>query len=185
MKLKRLGLEKVAKLAEFIEDYEALDFNVEETKKLAKLMKELKTIGIEPDKIGDYIRKRGSLEDQIAELSKGKSASEETLGELKRKVEELEAVKDKLLGNNDALFILGKRLESGKVIVPCSFCGLLISIEIPTKEAYEDAVKQDIIYGGMCNNCGNQNWMHPRDFVFNLEWIALPTTENMSQKDTF
>ena len=161
-----------------------MNFNVEEINKLAKLMRGLKTIGIEPDKIGDYIRKRGSLEDQITELSKGKSASEGILGELNRKVEELEAEKNKLLGNNDALFIISKRLESGQIIVPCSFCGLLISIGIPTKEAYNDAVKQGITYSCMCQHCGSQNWMDPRDIVFNIGWIALPTTENKSQKDT-
>ena len=180
MKLKRLGLEKVDRLAEFIEDYEALDFNVEEIKKLAKLMKGLKTIGIEPYKIGDYIRKRGSLEDQIAELIKRKSESERILRALERKVKEVEAERDKLLGNNDALFTISKRLEIGQIIVPCSFCGLLISIGIPTKEAYQEDVKQDSIYGCMCLHCGSQNWMHPRDVVFNIGWIALPTTENIS-----
>jgi len=47
--LQRLGLEKTATLANFIEDYESLGFSVQEVQKLAEWRKSLAETGISPE----------------------------------------------------------------------------------------------------------------------------------------
>jgi len=58
-RLKKIGLERVSDVAQFVEDFELLGFDVNTVQRLAEWRKSLTTMDIDPNKIGEYVEKRG------------------------------------------------------------------------------------------------------------------------------
>jgi len=60
-KFQRIGLEKLAQLAQFIESFEAPGFDVETVRKLAEWKRALAVMGINPNTLEQYIKEKGRL----------------------------------------------------------------------------------------------------------------------------
>jgi hypothetical protein len=84
--LKKLGTERVSKLTKFTEDLESLGYDPEEVVKLMDWRRSLVAWKIDPDKLGGYIKQRGSLEGWLRELSGKREAEEESLDGLRRRI---------------------------------------------------------------------------------------------------
>jgi predicted nucleic acid-binding Zn-ribbon protein len=95
-RFQRIGLEKLAQLAQFIESFEALGFDVETVRKLAEWKRALAVMGINPNTLEQYIKEKGPLEIELRNLK-------EKVERLKKLVETLEKAKAELLRSNASL----------------------------------------------------------------------------------
>ena len=137
-RLGRLGLEKVADLAEFAEEKQ------KQENERSKLRKKLES-------------ERGRLESARAEVGM------------------LEKRKKTLVDENFALFLLSRIRESKKTSLPCRRCGWLISVSIGMRENYRRMIESGLALTVQCPCCGYQNWFDPREVIFNIGWMVLPT----------
>jgi len=165
-RFQRIGLEKLAQLAQFIESFEALGFDVETVRKLAEWKRALAVMGINPNTLEQYIKEKGPLEIELRNLK-------EKVERLKKLVETLEKAKAELLRSNASLSLLSKILESRRVNVPCKVCGWPIPILLDRKENYVRMINQRLGPNLWCPKCGNQSWFDPREIILNVGWTIL------------
>lgn len=154
-RLQRLGLEKTATLAEFIEDYELLGFDAEEVQKLTEWRKSLAKIGIDPERLESFIRERGPLEKQLRllneELSQGK-ARLKILAAMERENRDIQRIRN---------------LMNMKKAFTCGHCGSQIFHELRRFEVSQClATDQPIILN--CQMCGTPNTYNPYEVLTRL-----------------
>jgi prefoldin subunit 5 len=166
-RLQRLGLEKVSRLAKFIESFEVLKFDVEIVRKLAEWRTALADMRINPDMLGQFVKEKGPLEIQLRNLRAEAKR-------LKGEVEMLEKRRTKLSESNSSLFYLSKILESKRTSLPCKRCGWPIPIILDKKENYVNLINQGFGLSVSCPNCRQQNWFDPREVILSVGWAVLP-----------
>ncbi|MEM3648997.1 MAG: hypothetical protein QW506_07530 [Thermoproteota archaeon] len=167
-RLKRIGVNKVASLTEFIECYEAFGFNAQEVQMLATWRKSLAKMGIDPNKLGEFIKQRGSLERQLANLNMEKSAREQEVKKLKdeymRLLRDMNTLKNETLG----LYTL----KSGQFTLPCKFCGMQgISMNLAS---IKNAVMNGLGCSGMCFFCGQWSTYTSLEAAWFAAQLLLP-----------
>jgi len=159
-RLQRLGLEKTDTLAEFIEDYELLGFDAEEVQKLAEWRKALKAMGIDPDGLESFIKRKGTLEKQRqeveAELTEGKARLKilsRLERDLQRRVDDVQRIQ----------YILQSRTSS----FMCPRCG-----GVTLREVRRSEVQMCLSSGQpltiVCQRCLAPNQYDPRTLLQNL-----------------
>jgi len=158
--LQRLGLEKTATLANFIEDYELLGFDAQEVQKLAEWRKSLVKIGIDPDRLEKFIEKRGSLEKQLrllnGELSQGK-ARLKILATMERETRDIQRIRN---------------LMDMKKAFACGYCGSQFFYELTRIQISQClAMGQPIIL--KCQRCGAPNTYNPYEVLARLGFEVL------------
>lgn len=121
-RLQKLGLERVSDLARFIEDFELLGFDTNMVRKLASWRKSLAEMDINPDKLGEFIKKKGSLEKQLDNLTREKIAREQKAKELKGEHLRLWNQMTSLRDEVSRLFSLSLALKEGRLTLPCKVC---------------------------------------------------------------
>jgi DNA repair exonuclease SbcCD ATPase subunit len=176
-RLERLGLEKVNTLAGFINDYEALSFSHEEVQRLAEWRTSLKEMGIDPDKLGEHIRKRGSLNRQLNKLRKKVKREEELVKSLKDEYTHLSERLSSLLGRILNLSELKRVLEEGRITLYCRNCGRIgVPMILPSLEATEEAIRKGLVIEGRCIFCGRWSSYTPWDISWAIARLTLPTS---------
>jgi len=170
-------------MARFIEDFELLGFDVNAVRKLASWRKSLIDMGIEPDKLGDFIRERGSLERQLANLAMEKAAGERRVKELKMEHLKLwgqvSSIKDEVF----KLFDFKSALKHGRIVLLCKVCRIQgIPMDL-------DTVKGAIMTGswcsGMCVFCGQWSSYAAWDVAYLVAQLVLPAirpTRSVAEK---
>jgi len=159
-RLQRLGLEKTATLAKFIEDYESLGFSAQEVQKLAKWRKSLTETGISPDALESFIEKRGPLEKQLRlleeELSQGK-ARLKILATMEREAQDMQRIH--YLMNVRKAFI-------------CGYCGSQFFHELRRFQVSQClTLGQPIIAN--CQRCGRPNTYNTHEILARLGFEVL------------
>jgi RNase P subunit RPR2 len=167
-RLQKLGLEKTATLAEFIENYELLGFNVEEVQRLAGWRKGLTKLGINPDGLEGFIDEKGPLEVQRSKLNRDVEA-------LRMEVNMLEKRKKALLNETSSLSTVSLILKTGKATLPCKRCNWLVPVALGNKFSYQTMIEKGLGLNVWCPRCGWQNWFDPREVMASIGWIILPT----------
>jgi len=166
-RFQRIGLEKLAQLAQFIESFEALGFDVETVRKLAEWKRALAVTGINPNTLEQYIKEKGPLEIELRNLK-------EKVERLKKLVETLEKAKAELLRSNASLSMLNKILESRRINVPCKVCGQPIPIILDKKENYVKLINQGLGLNVFCWSCHRPNLVDVQEIIMNVGWAVIP-----------
>jgi len=173
-RLKKLGLDKLDTLAKFIDDYEALEFNIREVQTLAACKRSLNKMNIKPDKLEKYLTAKGPLDAQISNLKREAKT-------LKAQVDGLERRNKGLIEKNSALMSLSKILADRKIYIPCKNCGVGLPIPLDTQENHQHMLENRRFYSLRCPRCGFPNQFTPQDVLVHIGWILLPKDENISE----
>jgi len=115
-----------------------------------------------------FIKEKGSLESQVSKLRAAAKG-------LRSMVDLLEKRKKDLVNENFSLFLVSKIYESKKASLPCRRCGWPVSTGLDTKENYKSMIERGFGLSVWCPSCGYQNWFDPREVIFNIGWVVLPT----------
>jgi len=166
-KFQRIGLEKLAQLAQFIESFEALGFDVETVRKLAEWKRALAVMGINLNTLEQYIKEKGPLEIELRKLK-------EKVERLEKLVETLEKAKAELLRSNASLSMLNKILGSRRINVPCKVCGQPIPIILDKKENYVKLINQGLGLNVFCWSCHRPSLVDVREIIMNVGWAVIP-----------
>ncbi|MEM1582850.1 MAG: hypothetical protein QXK89_10165 [Candidatus Bathyarchaeia archaeon] len=171
-RLQKLGMERVASLVEFIEDCEALGFNAKEIQNLARWRKSLAEMGISPDKLRDFIEQRGSLERQLANLSREKSAREREVKQLMEEYMRLWGEVNALRGEISRLSRLSSTLKSGKLTLPCKLCRMWgVSIDLSSAES---GIMSGLWCSGTCIFCRQWSTYPAWELAWFIAQLVLP-----------
>jgi uncharacterized protein YeeX (DUF496 family) len=165
-RLKRLDLKRLDRLAEFVEDYEKLNFSAEEVKRLSGWEVSLALMGIKSEELDDYIKRHGPLSKQLRELG------EEVAGE-KRRLEHVTRQYRSLSTQVAIASALNGLLTSRMISIACPRCGRPVPRRIPTFWELDNAVGRGLAYQVGCLNCGLVNQVAPRDIFANVGWAIL------------
>ncbi|MEM2936273.1 MAG: hypothetical protein QW231_03755 [Candidatus Bathyarchaeia archaeon] len=159
-RLRKLGLNRASALAEFIGDYEALGFSAQEVQRLAEWRKSLAEMGIDPDKLGEYIKEGDSFERRLKAMEEKMKSEEARLkmltkmeGDLRRRVDDIKRV-DSLLQQRYQSFV-------------CAYCGAATPHEIRRFEIQSAMTMGQPLYVA-CVRCGATNTYDPRTILLGL-----------------
>jgi len=173
--LKRLGLEKLAHLAKFVEGYEALGFSAQQVQKLVVWRQSLAEMGIDPDKLGEFIKKKGSLEKQISELEKEHrrvGGIVKKLGDEHRRLfKETTSLQAEVL----KLSRLSMVVKLGKIVIPCRVCRReSVFVKLHTASEYRAMMSSGGVLQYRCFNCGQWAVYTPWDILTQVGLLAAP-----------
>lgn len=166
-RFERLGLEKLNHLAEFIEDFEALGFNAEMVRDLAKWRESLANMGIDPNGLKRFVEEKGPLDKQLSSLK-------HKVGSLKSVIKSLEKQRSSLLDKNDVLSEVDRILEYKTTFLPCKDCGWSMPIKLETGKFYNSLIRERRIITLRCR-CEYLNRFDPRTLMIHMGWMLLPT----------
>jgi prefoldin subunit 5 len=167
-RLERVGLEKLNNLAKFTEDFEALGFNAEVVRDLAKWRKSLTNVGIDPNGLKRFVEEKGPLDKQISGLKR-------EVESLKGVIKMLEEERSSLLDNNPLLSVADLILKNKIISLPCKKCGWSLPIELDTQEQYNLLIRRRWGIRIRCPSCNYRNWFDPRDVMIKIGWMLLPS----------
>lgn len=163
--LKKIGLEKVADLARFINEFESLGFSAEEVQELARLKKELDAEGIHLGTLRQHFKSTRELKQKCQAIQMEMESEETKLKVLTRMRRETER-------NIRDLQNIQRVLQSRTVSFPCAFCGWTTIKEIRNFEA-QQALTQGAPIVVACGRCGQQNFYNPIPTLLNLALQVL------------
>lgn len=170
-RLKGLGLEKVESLARFIEEYESLRFDANVVKELADLKRELAAEGIAPGAAREYLREKGALRGQIAQLNHRKKKIEKEVARIKTQWDMWFQGWRDTWENNERFLRLKSVLQGGWSPIECKNCGKLMRFPILSPEKYKDGMWIQ------CQHCRNFNYFNYYEI---MQAIALTTLQAMA-----
>jgi len=174
-RLQKLGLEKVSDLARFVEDFQLLGFDANTVRKLADWRRSLAEMGVEPDKLGDYIRERGTLKKQISELEKERRRVGGIVKKLKREHRRLFEETTLLQAEVLKLSKLGKVVKLGKIVIPCRVCGRDgVFVNLRTASEYRGMMSSGGVLQYRCFNCGQWSVYTPWEILTQVGLLAAP-----------
>lgn len=171
-RLKKIGLEKISSLAQFIEDFELLRFDVNTVRKLASWRKSLADMQIDPDKLEGFIKKKGSLYKHISSLERKKSARELEVNQLKGERTRLRSQVTSLIDDVGRLSGLGYAVKEGKLTLPCKVCKML-GVPVGVTEM-ESAITKGLECYGQCIFCGQWSSYPGVEVAWYLAQHVLP-----------
>jgi hypothetical protein len=158
--LQDVGLRKLLTLAKFNQDFEALGFSIEETRKLSILKQDLISKGIQPANLKNNIAQVQSLSSQVTSLGS--------------RVESLENRRQQLLKTNPALQAVDEMLQTNTTKVPCKSCNNLLPIRLPSKQQQADAILSGAFVQITCPQCGYYQAFSPLEIATQIAWTLLP-----------
>jgi len=174
-RLKKLGLEKVTSLAEFIEDFEDLGFNAQEVRKLMVWREFLKKMGINQDGLERFVKEKGPFEKQISELEKERRRVEGIVKELRDEHRRLFQETTSLQADVLKLSKLGKVVKLGKIIIPCKVCGAEgVFVKLHTASEYRGMMSSGSVLQYTCFNCGQLVAYTPGQILTEVGLMAAP-----------
>jgi DNA-binding transcriptional MerR regulator len=165
--VRTLGIEKLGRLVKFIQEFESLGFNAEEVKKLATWRKELQQLGIDPDKLGQWIAERGPLQKQNQLLkTKNEQITATNISKISTNIH--------LTERNTTLLNINEILIRKILPIPCKGCGTPISVPLPTKKEIQEMTKENLMRPATCPRCDLQQYFTGWDFLFILGMLVAP-----------
>jgi DNA repair exonuclease SbcCD ATPase subunit len=174
-RLKKLGVDKVASLTEFVEGYEALGFSAQQVQKLVVWRQSLAKMGIDPDKLFELAKKRRSLEGQISGLEKERRRVEGIVKKLK--VEHRRLFDETVSLQADVLKLgkLGKVVKLGMMVIPCKVCGMEgIFVKLHTASEYRGMMRSGAVLQYRCIYCGQWATYTPWEILTAIGLLATP-----------
>jgi len=174
-RLKRVGVAKLSSLAEFVGSYEALGFSAQQVQKLAAWRQSLAEMGLDPDKLEDFIKKKGSLESQISELEKERKRVESILKKLKDEHRQLFEETLSLQAETLKLRKLSKVLKLNMIVITCKICGREgVLVKLRTASEYISMMRSGAALQYKCIYCGRWAMYTPWEIVTAIGLLALP-----------
>lgn len=158
--IKTIGAKKLGHLVKFIQYYEALGFTPQEVKKLSIWQQKLKELGIEPDKLGQWIAERGSLENQ------------NKLTKLENK--QLSAANKTLIQANNAFKAISQILTTNKIPIPCKGCGTALSTPLKSREELSRMLEENLVITIICPVCGLTQQLTAWTYLYQLGMQVAP-----------
>jgi len=163
-RLQRLGVEKTATLAEFVEDYELLGFSVEEVQEIAELKKELDAEGIRLGTLRQHFKSTRELKQKREVLKREIESWEAKLRVFSKMGREMERTV------NDLQRI--QYLMNMRKAFTCGYCGSQFFHELRRFEVSQClAMRQPIIVN--CQRCGAPNTYNPHEVLARLGFEVL------------
>jgi DNA repair exonuclease SbcCD ATPase subunit len=174
-RLKNLGLDKVVSLTKFVDGYEALGFSAQQVQKLAAWRQSLEKMGIDPDNLGEFVEKRGSLQKQLSELEKERRRLEGMVKKLKNEHRRLFEETTSLKAEALKLGKLGKVLKLGMIVIPCKLCGMEgIFVKLHTASEYKSMMRSGAALQYRCIYCGRWAVYTPWEILSAIGLLATP-----------
>ncbi|RLI43370.1 hypothetical protein DRO69_09350, partial [Candidatus Bathyarchaeota archaeon] len=174
-RLQKLGLEKVADLTRFVEEFELLGFDTNVVRKLASWRKSLAEMDIDPDKLAEFVEKKGPLERQISELEKECRRMGGIVKKLKREHRRLFEETTLLQAEVLKLSKLGKVVKLGKIVIPCKVCGSDgVFVNLRTASEYRGMMSSGGVLQYRCFNCGQWSVYTPWEILTQVGLLAAP-----------
>lgn len=171
--LRELGLNKVAQLVQFFQDFQSMRFNADEVKRLAVWRRELEELHIMPDALREFITDRGPLEAQNENLRLANKRIEAEVN-----TQEIHRVT--LLEGNSALRAVDEILRTGTMNVLCKSCSYPLPTALLTKELLLDLMRTGKVLILDCPKCGLRRMFGPWDIALQIAWIILPTDKRVT-----
>jgi hypothetical protein len=179
-RLTRLGLEKLAHLAKFVDDYETLKFSAEEVQRLSGWRKALTAMNIDPDGLERFVKEKGSLEKQLDNLSREKSAREQKVEELKGEHLRLWNQRTSLRDEVSRLSRLGYTLKEGRLTLPCKACGMQgVSMDLIS---VVNAIMRESWCSGMCVFCHQWSSYTAWEAAWFVTQLVLPAMKRRAEE---
>jgi DNA-binding CsgD family transcriptional regulator len=166
--LAEIGLNKLALLVRFIQDFESLEFDANQVKRLAMWHRGLQKFRIDPNELDEYIAERGPLETQNNDLRLANERIESDLNThaIRRAT---------LVAQNSALLAADQVLRRGELHMFCKSCGYPIPIVLPTQETIRNLLNTGQVTSYQCSNCGELSLFTSWEIALQIAWIILPT----------
>jgi transposase-like protein len=158
--LKAIGVKKVACLVKYIQFYECLGFTASEVMKLALWKQKLKELGIDPEKLGQWIAERGPLENQYHLI--GMENLQQSLANIT------------LIENNTTLKTISHILNTKSLRIPCKGCGTPLLIPLKTQQELMRMLKDNLFMPIICPRCGLPQQLTAWTFLFHLGMLIAP-----------
>jgi len=165
-RLERLGLEKVERLAEFVESYESFGYDAREVKELGDLKSVLREIQVDAATLENFIGEKSQMNEQLAKLR-------EQIRVLRVQVEDLERTRFKVRREIEISKAVSEVLETRKIYVWCKRCGFALVIPLPSRWDLTYCNMMNMVYRFACNWCGFVNQMNPQEILQNIGWMIL------------
>lgn len=166
--LAEIGIDKLALMVGFVEDFESLGFDGGQVQKLAVWYQELKELNIDPANLGKYIAERGPLQTQNINL---KHANKRIEAEVNTQVSR----RENLMAENSALQAVNQALRTRTLTMYCKSCRTPLQIALPTREFYYSIMNTGQVLSAWCPTCGLQQAFTPWEIAVQIAWIILPT----------
>jgi len=165
-RLERLGLDKVERLAEFVESYESLGYDAREIKKLGNLKNVLQEIQVDAATLKNFIQDKNQMNRQLARLR-------EQVRVLGIEVKDLERRRFKIKREIEITKVVSTVLETRKTYIWCKRCGFALLMPLPSRldVTYYDIM--NLVYTVTCNSCGFVNQMKPQEILANIGWMIV------------
>jgi hypothetical protein len=167
--LKKIGLDKLARVVQFIPEFEALNYDAQEVKKFGDLKRKLEDLNINPDKLEMELAEKGSIAHQNLLVA---CAVEEGRSENQKLTELNEA----LLNRNSKLNMLDQITETRLMPMPCKCCGYPIYVKLECDEFYRNMIEQNMFLHMVCPACGCYLQFTGWDIVFQAASLIIPKT---------
>lgn len=165
-RLKRLGLKKIGRLAEFVENFEVLRYDAREVKELANLKEALLEIRVNAADLKCFIGNKRRMDSRMKKLRT-------QLKLLEAQVKRLEKQKNSLSNQNESMQIASSIIEKRTTLIACSYCGRILMFPLPSRWQLDDAIKKNLIYPIRCFICGCINQIEPQDMLASIGWAIL------------
>jgi DNA repair exonuclease SbcCD ATPase subunit len=163
-RLKKIGLEKVADLARFINEFESLEFSANGVRELAQLKKELDAEGIHPRSLLQHFKSTRGLK-QMRQAIQREVESEET--KLKLLASARKDVEKQIRDIQRIHYLMNMRKAFA-----CSHCGSQFFTELTRFQVSQClATGQPIVLN--CHRCGAPNTFNPYEVLAKLGFEVL------------
>jgi len=174
-RLKRLDLKRLDRLAEFVEDYEKLNFSPEEVQRLSSWKASLALMGVDPDGLGRFIEEKGPLEAQISRTRREAKEEERKLDSMRAEAKKMVKEVGSLQGTVSKLSRLGIVLEKRKAFITCKICGCEGAlVDVPSRPVAMNAVSAGLVWNAPCARCGQWAQYSALDIFAGVGLLALP-----------
>ena len=167
--LLEIGVVKLAKLVNFIKEFESLGFNVRELAKLACALQELRKMGVDPDNLYRFIAEKGPLEAQNTTLKLDNE-------NLRYENAALTQVNKSLRQENPVLGLLDHAWKTGTFTIFCRMCGEPLVVPFSSREYFQSIMDSGHVLRVWCPRCGFV-FVDPMDIVLQIGWSLLPARE--------
>lgn len=165
-RLERLGLDKVERLAEFVESFESLGYDTKEIKELGNLKNVLQEIQIDAATLENFIQEKSQMNRQLAGLR-------EQVRVLGIEVKNLERRRFRIKRETEITKVVSTVLKTQKTYVWCKRCGFTLIVPLPTRLDVMYYSMMNLAYTVTCNSCGFVNQMKPQEILANIGWMIL------------
>jgi len=165
-RLERLGLGKVARLAEFVESYETLGYNAREVEELASLKSVLRDMQVDTAVLKKFIGEKSQMNKQLVKLR-------EQVRAIRIEIEYLERRRFKIKRENEISKVVSRVLETRETNMWCKRCGLALVMPLPSRGDLTYCFTMNMVYTVTCQWCGFVNQMMPQEILAQIGWMIL------------